>query len=56
MGRLDRYKLMVDRTKMEADKILDKAKKIMKEDEDDQNKIKKILANLKAIKLIQKRT
>ena len=49
MGRIARYKLMGDRTKTEADKMLDKAKK-MKDDEEDQKKIKEMIADLKAIK------
>ena len=42
MGRIARYKLMVDRTKTEVEKILDKADKMRKDKEVDQKEIKKL--------------
>ena len=48
MGRIARCKLMVDRTKKDANEMLDEAEKMR--DEKDQKKIKVMIADLKAIK------
>ena len=48
MGRIARYKLMVERTKNDANDILEEAEKMR--DETDEKKIKEMIADLKAIK------
>ena len=48
MGRIARYKLMVERTKKDANEILEEAERM--KNETDQKKIKEMIADLKAIK------
>ena len=50
MGRIARYKLMVERTKTEAEKTLDKATKMKTDKKATQDEIKEMIADLKAIK------